>query len=215
MTVDGLLQAKLFLFSFLAGLFVGLFLDLLGLLRSLFGLAQLSPTPTYYERSLPLIGRPLRRPREKRFYIALVKCLGALDALLLPPLAAMLLAIVTFSYNDGVLRPLTIFLLVIGFFLWRALVSRRLAPVLCMIAFGVQVLLLYVRALFLWVLRLVWKALHAVLLSPCLWCARTLLNRLSEARTASLCKYELAAARCGFGILTQRLYKKEDKHGKT
>ena len=203
MTVDGALQAQFFLFSLLAGLLFAAFCEALRLLPSLFGLAWPPEwTWRFYERPLPLLGVPLGLPRVGKFRLSCLACLRAVAMLTVPPLGALLLALVAFVYNNGVLRPLALLLFLLGYFLWRGLVGSRLSSAfaLCLLAF--RIVFCYFRALLLLPFLVLWKIFRRVALAPLMRLWRTVLFRYRLARTARLCLDEVAAAALGFDAFT-------------
>ncbi len=201
MTVDSALQASFFLAAFFCGLLVGLLCSLLQVFCALLGLTD-PPTwiLSYYARPLPLLKGPLGLPRARRFCRVGIKSFDALTSLLLPSLAACLLILVAFVYNDGVLRPSALLLLLGGFFLWHWQIGKRLARPLAWLAFGVRLLLRYLTALSALPFCLLWRLLRRVLLWPIRRAVITLVRRFRLARTAALCQKELAMARRGFDI---------------
>lgn len=201
MTVDSALQAAFFLASFISGLLVGLLCDLLQVLRALLGLSN-APVwiLPYYARPLPLLKRPLGLPAAKRLHRVGVRAFDALASLVLPPLAACLLVLVTFVYNDGILRPSALLLLLGGFFLWHRQISKRLSRPLAWLAFGVRMLMRYLIALSALPFCLLWRLLCRFLLWPICRAVMKPVQGFRVARTDALCQNELAIARRGFDI---------------
>ena len=201
MTVDPTLQAAFFFASFFVGLLTGFLADALGFLVLLLD----APAPpawlcACYEKKLPILKRSLGIPAAtgKKKWPAALLC--SVFELLLPIFAAILLAVLAFSYCDGVLRPLGVLLACLGFFLWKRLPSKLMAAFFSVVAFVLRLIFCYIGALLLLPIRLLLRFLLLFVRPLRRWLAALHLRR-RLAYTKRICKSELALARQGFDLI--------------
>ena len=208
MQIDPLLQGRLFLLAFLCGIGLGALWDAVLLLRVLTGAAPRGVRlASLYERPLPLLGRSvgfsphLARRAWQTFSLSFWQ-------LLFPALGALAVLCLSFGYHRGVIRLPVPLLLLLGFFLWRRLISRCLAPLFDLLAFLLSALALYLRALLLLPLRVFCRLLSLLVLRP----VRVLLGRWRTGRlcrrSQSICRAQLRAATDGT-LLRQDLNKRK------
>jgi hypothetical protein len=195
------LQAQMLLFALALGLAAGLWRQLLLALRCVLG-AHLPPERmrARYERPLPLlrraVGFPARRARRGwcaavAFGTDLVFCL----------VAALALLILLYDYNDGAWRLSVPVLFLLGFSLFRLFTARIFAHLNDDFAYGLAVLLLYVRALLCLPVRSAWRLVRRFLLCPARRGIRALCLRQYKRRSERLCRAQLALA--GQGLITK------------
>ncbi len=215
MQIDPLLQLRLLLAAFFAGLMLGGLSECGRVLRMLLG----GHTPpdymkAVYARPLPLLKVPVRfvgrapqrgRRRVVAFLFDLCFCL----------IFGVVGVLVQYRYYDGAFRAMVPIGMLGGFFLWRLLIARPAARAVAWLAYLFGALLCYVRALVLLPWRLFyrfWRLLVTRLLLPTLCC----LKRARERRVSRLlCQRQLQMARAGLVGHKARIHKiKEDKHVK-
>lgn len=212
MEIQPTLQLALLLSSFLAGVVMGLFYEVLTATRIVMG-AYLPPAfmRERYEKPLPWLGRgvPFRGGRTmRRVWRAVVIGVGDCLFCVLFALAVILLL---YRYNDGAFRPSSPALALVGFGLFRVISVRLIAPVLAYIAFFLGAFLLYVRA----VLRLPVRGARYVFLRwirpPAVRLRRAWQRRRWQRKSAALCAAQLAWADAGFAGSCPRAVKRREK----
>ena len=148
MTVEPHLQLLLFAAIFLLGIFLGILAEAGRALYVLFGISAPPPfLQRYYEKKLPWLPSPLKR--EGVYW-------GRRVAFLLQVLfdfcfclfAALLFVLLVYRYADGSFRFVLPFLLLLGVWLSRTLLSPFLALPLGIFSFGVAVMFKTIGAAF-------------------------------------------------------------------
>ncbi|MBE6604612.1 MAG: hypothetical protein E7639_02765 [Ruminococcaceae bacterium] len=209
MLIYPVLQGKLFLLAFLCGIVMGALWDLVFVLRVLTGAyPKAARLKALYQRPLPLVGRAVGFSTGSLHRAWQVLSL-AFWQLLFPVFGALAVLVLCFGYHNGALRLPVPLLLVLGFFLWRRLFSRRLARAFDLLAFLLAALSLYFRAL-VWLpigifcrffCRFVWRPIQAL-------AAKWQCKHLSY-RSRLLCEAQLAAAEDGSLFVKKSIYKRK------
>ena len=193
------LQFAMLLGAFLGGICLGGVWELLTALRILFGAYK---PPEFmrerYARLLPILHRPVpfaRKGVSRRLWRGIVIGVGDLSFCLL---LAVFLILLLYRYNDGAFRFSVPVLLLIGFALFRALLSRWISLAEAYLAYGFAAASLYLAAL----LALPAKAMRYLftrfVLRPARRACRCIENRRMRQRSAELCAMQLKWAECGF-----------------
>lgn len=207
-------QLLLLLSSFLTGLAMGVLWDALAALRVLLGAYR---PPAFmkerYARELPLLHRaPARRDVSTRrvYRHAVTLCLDVLFCLAVS-LAAILLL---YEYNDGVVRPFAILVLLAGLAVWRVTTARYTERLIAVLAYALSVALLYLRALFLLPWRLLWRLVKTCVLHPVSALIRRIRAKRAEKRSEALCRRQLSLADYGLDVEKRKKEGSKDSEAK-
>ena len=239
MTIEPYVQFQQLLAAFSCGLLLGVLADVCQQLFVLLGVCSPQASlAALYARPLPLIGRSARRlggdacsavpnascgvattTRARRIARAtrLVACrvarallVGAAE-LLFPILAALSLLLVSFRYDRGSFRLAVAVLLLVGLFLWRGMLSRRLTFPLSLVVFLLVAVGVYLRTL----LALPFRLAFRLFLHHCWMPLRRALGKIhlfyQKKRSAVLCTRQLKAAQNGLRAPSGRSKVKEKR----
>ena len=193
------LQFAMLLGAFLGGICLGGIWELLTASRILLGAYK---TPEFmrerYTRVLPLLHRSVpfeRKGVSRRLWRGIVIGVGDLFFCLL---FAVFIILLLYRYNDGAFRFSVPVLSLLGFALFRTLLSHRLSRAEAYLAYGFAAASLYLVAL----LALPPKGITYLLKRFVLRPARKLYRRVEihrmRRRSAELCAMQLKWAECGF-----------------
>ena len=206
-------QAEMLFAALSLGLGAGLFRRLLLALRTVVG-AYLPPLHmrALYERVLPLLGRPVGFPRRRARGAWCFAAAFATDIFFCLTCTLALLFLL-YDYNDGAWRISAVLLFLLGFALFRAGTRRVFARANAYLAYGLSVLLCYVRALLCLPVRGVALFITRLLLRPAVRGMKIVHHGYRKRVSDRLCRAQLALAAQGL-IVKERnlLYVKKEDH---
>lgn len=202
MTIDPIAQLSLYLAAFFGGVGLGILADIGKIIRILLGAHLPSPSlRPLYERRLPWLLRGVgwRAAPVRRVWAVGVSFLCDFA---FPIISTLYLLYILFCFNSGKFRISALFLLLLGFALWRVLFSARTARLFAYAAFALAVLGLYLRTLLLLPLKFLQHMLLKFCVAPMLRGAKSLFLLYCRQRSATMCRMQLNAAKEGFLLKT-------------
>ena len=202
MTIDPIAQLSLYLAAFFGGVGLGILADIGKIIRILLGAHLPSPSlRPLYERRLPWLLRGVgwRAAPVRRVWAVGVSFLCDFA---FPMISTLYLLYILFCFNSGKFRISALFLLLLGFALWRVLFSARTARLFAYAAFALAVLGLYLRTLLLLPLKFLQHMLLKFCVAPMLRGAKSLFLLYCRQRSATMCRMQLNAAKEGFLLKT-------------
>ena len=214
MEINPRAQFVLLVASFLTGLAMGVLWDALAVLRVLLGAYRPSPfMRKHYARKLPLLRRtPVWRDASTRraYRHVLTLCFDVLFCLAVSIAAIILL----YEYNDGVVRPFAILVLLAGLAVWRVATARLTECLIAVLAYAISVFSLYMRALLLLPWRVLWRFVKAFVLCPVSTLIRRLRARRMKKKSEALCRGQLLLAACGLDSEKRKREGRKDSEAK-
>ncbi len=190
-------QLALFAASFCIGALGCLLLWLLAAFRVLLGAyVPQADMSALYARPLPLLARPVRvsnRHARGAWRVALTVCCDVVFCLVLALCAILLF----YEYNDGVVRPFALVLLLLGLALGRLCTARVGERAIAYLAFSLAVARAYLVALLLLPCRGMAALLNLLVVRPIRRAWRALCRIFYKKRSGALCRAQLSLAAVG------------------